>query len=233
MVPPESATGSLKSCRRRPRLQRARRLHQQPRQPSVLAVSPAHARDGYLDRRLGAGTFVSRPKITKQFRVISFTEDMRQRGFEPSSRVASSSVSQAGARLGRYLKILPAHDVNTIKRLRLADGLPMAVETLSSPCDLVPGLRGEELQNRSFYETFETRYGTIVVATHQTIEATVTDEEESTLLAVPHLSPALLIERTSASADNRIIEYVRSVYRGDRYKFEVESARRPVPAVHG
>lgn len=185
------------------------------------------AKDGYLDRRLGAGTFVTRPKITKQFRVISFTEDMRQRGLEPSSHLVSSALSRAGARLGKYLKVSPARDVITIKRLRLANGLPMAIETLSVPCDLVPGLRGEELQNRSFYETLEMRYGTTVVSTHQTIEATVTDEEESALLAVPHLSPALLFERTSASVDNHIIEYVRTVYRGDRYKFEVESARQP------
>ncbi len=191
------------------------------------------AKDGYLDRRLGAGTFVSRPKITKQFRVISFTEDMRQRGFEPSSRLVSSSQSQAGARLGKYLKVSPAQDVITIKRLRLADGLPMAIETLSVPSDLVPGLRGEELQNRSFYETLETRYGTTIVATHQIIEATVTDAEESALLAVPHLSPALLFERTSSSADGRIVEYVRTVYRGDRYKFEVESARQPVKPGQG
>ncbi len=191
------------------------------------------ARDGYLDRRLGAGTFVSRPKITKQFRVISFTEDMRQRGLEPSSRVVSSSVTQAGARLGKYLRISPDREVMTIKRLRLGDALPMAIETLSVPCDLVPGLKGEELQNRSFYETLETRYGTTVVATHQTIEATVTNAEESELLAVPHLSPALLFERTSSSADGRNVEYVRTVYRGDRYKFEVESARKPVLAGRG
>ncbi len=189
------------------------------------------ARNGFLDRRLGAGTFVASPKITKQFRVSSFTEDMRQRGLEPSSQVISSAMSQAGARLGKYLRISPADDVITIKRLRLADGLPMAIETLSAPSDLVPGLRGGDLENRSFYETLENRYGRVVVGTHQTIEATVTDEEESPLLAVPHLSPALLIERTSSSIDNRIIEYVRSVYRGDRYKFEIESVRDSTPTI--
>lgn len=188
------------------------------------------AKDGFLERRLGAGTFVSRPKITKQFRVISFTEDMRQRGLEPSSRVVSSAVSPAGARLAKYLRISPAEEVMTVRRLRLADGLPMAIEALSVPRDLVPGLRGEELRNKSFYETLEMRYGTTVMATHQIIEATVTDEEESALLEVPHLSPALLFERTSSSADDRVIEYVRTVYRGDRYKFEVESIRRPARA---
>ncbi|MGI9417716.1 MAG: GntR family transcriptional regulator [Geminicoccaceae bacterium] len=191
------------------------------------------ARDGYLDRRLGAGTFVAKPKITKQFRVTSFTEDMRQRGLEPSSRLVTCTVTKAGAQLGGYLKISPAEDVITIKRLRLADGLPMAIETLSTPSDLVPGLEGAELDNRSFYETLASRYSISIVGTHQTIEATVTDEDESALLDVPHLSPSLLFERTSWSTDQRTIEYVRSVYRGDRYKFEIESVRRPSPTARG
>ena len=191
------------------------------------------ARDGYLERRLGAGTFVATPKITKQFRVTSFTEDMRQRGLEPSSRVVACTVARAGAQLGGYLKISPADDVIIIKRLRLADGLPMAIETLSTPADLVPDLDGAELQNQSFYEILNTRYDKQIIGTHQTIEATVTDEEESALLDVPHLSPALLFERTSWSTDQRIIEHVRSVYRGDRYKFEIESVRQPSPTARG
>ncbi len=191
------------------------------------------ARDGHLDRRLGAGTFVAKPKITKQFRVTSFTEDMHQRSLVPSSLVVASTVAKAGVELGGYLKISPEEDVVTIKRLRLADGLPMAIETLSTPRELVPGLEGAELENRSFYEILASRHGRSVVGTHQTIEATVTDEEESTLLEVPHLSPALLFERTSWSTDHRIIEHVRSVYRGDRYKFEIESVRQPSPTARG
>ncbi len=179
-----------------------------------------------MARRHGAGTFVSQRKITKQFRITSFTEDMLERGLEPSSRVVSSMIEKAGARLGRYLQVSPGQDVLTIRRLRLADGLPMAIETLSIPRDLVPGLTGEELADRSFYETLAERYDISIVATRQTIEATVTDDDESTLLEVPQLSPALFIERTSLAAGDKVVEYVRSVYRGDRYKFEVESTRR-------
>jgi GntR family transcriptional regulator len=186
-------------------------------------------RDGYLERRLGAGTFVATPKITMQIRVTSFTEDMRQRGLVPSSRVVASTMAKAGAQLGNYLKISPAEEVITIKRLRLADGLPMAIETLSTPRDLVPGLDCAQLENRSFYEILASRYGRSVVGTNQTIEATVTNKEASALLDVPHLSPALSFERTSWSTDQRIVEHVHSVYRGDRYKFEIESVRQPSP----
>ncbi len=190
-------------------------------------------RDGYLDRRLGVGTFVAKPTITKQIRVTSFTEDRRQRGLVPSSRVVASTMVKAGAQLGNYLKISPAEEVITIKRLRLADGLPMTIETLSTPSDLVPGLDCAELENRSFYETLASRYGRSVVGANQTIEAAVTNEAASGLLEVPHLSPALLLERTRWSTDQRIVEHVHSVYRGDRYKFEIESVRQPSPTARG
>lgn len=121
----------------------------------------------------------------------------------------------------------------TIKRLRLAGSFPMAIETLSTPLDVLPGLEGAELENRSFYEVLASRYGRSVVDIHQTIEAMVTDEGESPLLEVPHLSPALLFERTSWSTDQRIIEHVQSVCRGDRYKFEIESIRQPSPTARG
>lgn len=182
--------------------------------------------EGFLERRPGSGTFVSRPKITKQFRIASFTEDMRARGFVPSSRVVLSETRHAGGHLCRHLRISPSQDVLVVQRLRLADGTPMAIETLHTPCDLVPGLDGIELENQSFYRAIEARYGLSIAATHQTIEATVTDEAESALLEVPPLSPALFIERTSLAQTGRPVEYVKSVFRGDRYKFEVESTRR-------
>ena len=60
---------------------------------------------------------------------------------------------------------------------------------------------------------------------HQTIEPTVTNEEESSALGVPLHSPAFLFERTTRSASGEIVEYVRSIYRGDRYKLVTELKR--------
>jgi GntR family transcriptional regulator len=47
----------------------------------------------------------------------------------------------------------------------------------------------------------------------------VVRETESELLTVPVGYPALLIERTTYTKENRAIEYVKSLYRGDRYRF--------------
>lgn len=177
---------------------------------------------GRLVRRHGSGTYVAAPKLTQRPTIASFSEDMRRRGLLPGSRTLSASAIVAGARLGRRLDVSPSERVLVFRRLRLADGDPMALETLHVPEALVPGLTGEDLQDRSFYELLAARYGITVTAGVQTIEPTVTNEEESAALGVPHLSPAFLFELTTRTDGGRTIEFVRSVHRGDRSKLTVE-----------
>jgi GntR family transcriptional regulator len=176
------------------------------------------AREGYLVRRRGAGTFVSEPKITQELTMTSFTDDMRRRGMRPSSRTLELRVAPAGARLGRLLKVSPSEPVVIARRLRLADGESMAIETLHVRESHVPGLTRKELDERSFYELLSERYGIVIVGGHQTIEPTVTDEDESEALGVPLHSPAFRFERITHSQTGEIVEFVESIYRGDRYK---------------
>jgi GntR family transcriptional regulator len=182
-------------------------------------------REGYLVRRRGAGTFVSEPKIAQELAMTSFTEDMRRRGMTPGSRTLELKVVPAGARLGRILRVSPSEPVMVAKRLRLADRETMAMETLHVPERLVPGLSAKELEKRSFYELLEDRYGIVIVGGTQTIEPTVTNEEESAALGVPLHSPAFLFERVTHAKDGEIIEYVSSLYRGDRYRLVTDLNR--------
>jgi GntR family transcriptional regulator len=179
-------------------------------------------REGRLVRRHGAGTFVAEPKIAQGMAVTSFSEDMRQRGAVPSSHLLGVDEVLAGAQLGRVLEVSPGEQVVRVVRLRLADGSPMALETLHVPRSVAPDLDGVMLANRSFYELLSSRYGVTLDGGIQAIEATVTDGTESQLLTVPLHSPAFLFERISRAVDGRVVEFVRSVYRGDRYKFRIE-----------
>jgi GntR family transcriptional regulator len=193
-------------------------------------------REGYLVRRRGAGTFVSEPKIAQELTMTSFTEDMRRRGMTPGSRTLELRIVPAGARLGRILRVSPSEPVMVANRLRLADRETMAVETLHVPARLVPGLTAKELEERSFYELLDDRYGIVIVGGTQTIEPTVTNEEESAALGVPLHSPAFLFERVTHAEDGEIVEYVSSLYRGDRYRLvtdlsrTVAARRRPLAA---
>ena len=124
-----------------------------------------------------------------------------------------------------HLRVAPG------KRLRLADGETMAIETLHVREALVPGLSAADLEGQSFYELLRERYGIVIAGGMQTIEPTVTNETESEALGVPLHSPAFLFERTTRSSTGEIVEYVRSIYRGDRYRLVTElnrgAARRP------
>jgi GntR family transcriptional regulator len=183
------------------------------------------AREGYLVRRRGSGTYVQQPKIAQELTITSFSDDMRRRGMMPGSRTLSMSTILAGARLGRSLNVSPSEQILVVKRLRLADGESMAIETLHIPEALVPGLTPKALTG-SFYDLLRDRYGVQIAEGIQAIEPTVTNEEESEVLGVPLHSPAFLFERTSRDDAGRTVEFVQSVYRGDRYRIVTELSRR-------
>jgi GntR family transcriptional regulator len=179
-------------------------------------------REGYLIRRRGSGTFVAEPKVAKGMEITSFSDDMRSRGLTPGSTTLDFRTIPAGARLGRILHVSPSEPVLTVKRLRLADGEPMAVEQLHVPESLFPGLTARDLEESGFYDLVETRYEIEIVGGTQTVEPTVTDEEESKLLGVPLHSPALQFERVTRSALGAVVEFTSSTYRGDRYRLVSE-----------
>jgi GntR family transcriptional regulator len=144
----------------------------------------------------------------------------------PASRTLSLTTTMAGASLGRSLHVSPSERIVVAKRLRLADGVTMAIETLHVRESLVPGLTAADLDGNSFYDLLSSRFGITIVGGIQTIEPTVTTEEETSALDVPLHSPAFLFERTTRSESGDIVEFVRSLYRGDRYRLVTELSRR-------
>ena len=189
---------------------------------TVRAALDELVREGYLVRRRGAGTFVAEPKVAKGIDITSFSDDMRARGLTPASRTIDLRTIPAGARLGRILHVSPSEPVVAVKRLRLADGEPMAIELLHVRSSLVPGLTATDLEENSFYDLLASRWELAIVGGTQTVEPTVTNDEESAALGVPLHSPALLFERVTRAGTGDIVEYTSSTYRGDRYRLVTE-----------
>jgi len=190
--------------------------------PTLRAVIDELVREGLLLRRHGSGTYVAEPKIALPLTMTSFSEDMARRGMRPSSQVVSFERQSAGAKLGQRLQISPVDEVWVITRLRLADDETMAIEWLHAPRRFLPDLKREDLAQQSFYELLNERQGIVIARGTQTIEPTVTSQEEADLLGVPVHSPAFLFERTTEGQRGEVVEFVRSVYRGDRYRLVTE-----------
>jgi GntR family transcriptional regulator len=189
--------------------------------PTLRQAIDGLVAEGLLDRRHGSGTYLAEPRIAVSLTMTSFTEDMIRRGMKPGGRVLSFRTESAGARIGRRLALSPVEEVFTIRRLRLADEAPMAIETLYLPRALMPDLRRSDLEGRSFYDLLRGN-GVVIASGTETIEPTVTTAEEAAELGVPVHMPAFLFERITRDAGGRPLEYVRSLYRGDRYRLELD-----------
>lgn len=176
--------------------------------------------EGRIYRTQGAGTFVSEPRIAKSLELSSFSQDMRARGLVPGSLDTEVGVVAAGAGIGAALHISPREPVVHIKRIRTADGVPMALEDCYLPAALVPGLETQDWSG-SLYDRLWTEYGLRPERAEQSIAATVLETAEAKALSVPEFSPAFRVERVTIDARGRRLEFARSTYRADRYSYDL------------
>jgi GntR family transcriptional regulator len=175
--------------------------------------------EGLLYREQGRGTFVAGKKVQQEAaRLRSFTEDMRERGMGVSSVVLEVEEESAGPVVARFLRVDPGEGIVRVRRVRNADGEPMALETSHLLYAVARGLLGADLSTRSLYEELRREAGLKIARAEQSYEATLVNDAEAEHLAVPAGSPALLIERVTFDANDRPFEYVKSTYRGDRYR---------------
>ncbi|ANP50139.1 GntR family transcriptional regulator [Streptomyces griseochromogenes] len=182
--------------------------------------------EGRLDRVQGKGTFVAQPKLYRTLQLTSHTEDMRAQGLEPASQMLDIGEVAADAELSGLLGIGVGERVLRIERLRLASGDPMAIETTHLSVRRFPGLRQSLATYPSLYTALAEVYGVHLAEADETIETSLSTPREAQLLATDVGLPMLLLSRHSRDAEGTPVEWVRSVYRGSRYKF-VAALRRP------
>ena len=176
-------------------------------------------RQGRAFRQQGRGTFVAQARIREISGFRSFSEDIRARGFNPSSQVLAFQEIEAGAVICERLHIPENEHVFLLKRLRLADQEPVAVEAAYLPCRLCPDLLEEDLGSGSLYTILTEKYNLVPTWADAEIEAVVPNKEEARLLNLKAGMPVLVAHRVTYSADYDAIETVDSVYRGDRFTF--------------
>lgn len=179
--------------------------------------SLCHSGVAYSQR--GKGTFVSEIKLEKNFREVrSFSEEMEARGSRPHSKLISSEVGPAGHEAAGALHLQPEDKVIRIRRVRVADAIPMGVEMTCLPESLCPDLLDKFDPRSSLYRTLSQTYGIHMVRADEVVEAGLVNSEEARLLGIRKGSPVFLFTRTSYVEGGKAVEYVKSTFRGDRYK---------------
>ncbi len=176
---------------------------------------------GELEVRRGSGTFVAKsvPLIEQSlWRLSSFSHDMHAFGLQAETRVINRSEGRPKPDEIFLFNVSPHETMLRLDRLRIAEGMPVALEQATVPLALL----GETFKDDgSLYEALE-RGGNKPVRATQRLTAVPLAAKMAALLDTKPDTPCLLIERISRTADGRVIELTRSHYRGDAFDFIAE-----------
>jgi GntR family transcriptional regulator len=180
--------------------------------------------EGIVERRVGAGTFVSTPKI--QFnKLMSYTEHMSSRGLVPRSRVLVAKIvgreSEVAARLG-----LPMTEALVkIERLRLTGEEPFALETCYLPAKEFEGLVNAPLARSSLFGVLERDFGVQLAYADEEVNATQAEAKVADLLNITHGGSVLRIRQVIYSSKGKPVIYAVGFYRSERHTLFIRRFR--------
>mgnify|MGYP002735322110 CR=1 FL=1 len=174
--------------------------------------------EGRLVREQGRGTFVARPKLMLVRPLTSFSQERQAEGGRPGSVVLGISEMEAEKEVAEGLGVPVGDRVQRLERLRTAGDLAIAHEIAHLPV-LRPDLAERLQQYGSLYLALLEAYGTETTAVEDVVETVLADPVTANLLGVDTGLPLLLIHRTAWDAQGRVVEWTRSAFRGDRFRF--------------
>lgn len=192
---------------------------------TVRHATDALIAEGLVVRRHGSGTYILPPPVVRFLGLTSFSQDMRDRGLVPSSRLLDFAIESAAGDVAARLRVSDSDSVHRFTRLRLGSGEPMAIETVWIRSVLVPGLAQADLSG-SLYELLASRYGLVPGSADVTIEPVLPDDTTQQTLGISARQACLLMVMTDADASGRVMMIADCVYRGDRYQLSAHVPAR-------
>lgn len=195
----------------------------------VLAIL---AESGIIRRVPGraGGTFVAHAKVDRDLAVmVGLPEYLRRQGFVAGTQVLSVNMSGADGDTADNLAVPPGSLVIDISRIRLADGIPISLERMQLPAEVVPGLLDLPLGG-SIYDLLDVHYGIRPDSVVEHIEVTEAAPHQATLLGISVRAPLLAVTRTSATSSGIPFEFSRDLFRGDRTRvtFRTQAPRAEI-----
>lgn len=188
------------------------------------AIQPL-VEEGLFERTRGRGTFLRSSEIENwSGTLMGFVETVRKAGLEPSSQVLNQGMTNRhDAEVATALK---ERAVFELRRIRFADGTPIAIEHAFYPPDIGLELDGRDLSSAPIYRILEDDLGFVIGDAMQTMGAKLADEEQAKHLDVAPGTPLTSVERLTSSDDGRPLELLRAVYVPERYRLSIRLTRR-------
>ena len=183
--------------------------------------------NGYLVKRQGVGTFVSKPRIFRELRrsgnrIETFTDICRNCGAQAGARLLCRRIVPARSDERAFLGLGENDLLLYVQRLRTADGIPVYEENVFLPYEEFAGLMGASLDDVSLFDTIEAVSGRRPVRNARlTIEAVAATPEQAGRLRVPTNAPLLYMNGYFEDRDGRPVAIGRQYYVGSRYAFDV------------
>jgi GntR family transcriptional regulator, N-acetylglucosamine utilization regulator len=178
---------------------------------------------GYIRRQQGRGTFVVWRKFDEGPRELTgFTEEMKRHHLTAGSRMLGQAVVEANTGVAAALRLAPRELVFVLRRLRLANGEPMGIQTAHIPAALAPGLWKTGVEKTSLYAILQGRYGLYPARAREAYFAASAGREEAELLGIAAGAPVFAVERVTMLPNEKPFEFVQSVMRGDRYNIVLD-----------
>jgi GntR family transcriptional regulator len=183
---------------------------------------------GLVEIRRGKGTFVAAPKITQELTELSgFVEDMQALGRKPTARLIGKEIVTADATVANKLALTKGERVVTIRRVRLADGIPLSFDETFLPLEIGKKIITNNLKVEPIFSLLERKYDIPLIEAEYKLDAIAAEAEVAAALKIKQRSPVFRIERTSYSTGGRPVDYERLHYRGDLTQFVTRLVRKP------
>jgi GntR family transcriptional regulator len=179
-------------------------------------------KEGYVYKCQGKGTFVAPKKYNQHLdKIYSFTEDMKHLGKKPVSMILDFEIIACNESIAKKFQIDTGTKVIHCKRLRMIEKEPVMIENDYVLYDRFPTLEKNDLEQNSMYTIFTEKFGVNLSSAEEIFEPVLIREAEAKQLNYSQNLPGMKIERITYE-NNRVIEYSKSIVRGDRFRYHVK-----------
>lgn len=180
-------------------------------------------REGLIHREKGSGTFIKKFGSEEQLtKLTGFTDEMKGKNIR--SQVIDNKLIPVPVEAQEHFGLPDGALVVLLKRVRIIDNKPVAIESayLNPSVDLrLLNILQKDMSTQSLYNFIQQELNIVLSYAEEVLELTHVSKEEAQLLGIKPNECAILRKRYTYTSDNKCIEYVLSLYRGDEYKFKV------------